>query len=66
MGQARESRWRKKTKVVIALENVSNNLWVMPEIFRHFVQSFQSPWVEGVYDIAITCASLRREMDSSR
>ena len=40
-----------KTKVVIALENVSNNLWVTPEIFRHFVQSFQSPWVKAYYDI---------------
>ncbi len=40
-----------KTKVVIALENVSNNLWVMPDIFRHFVQSFQSPWVKAYYDI---------------
>lgn len=40
-----------QTKVVIALENVSNNLWVMPDIFRHFVQSFQSPWVKAYYDI---------------
>lgn len=40
-----------KTGVVIALENVSNNLWVEPEIFRHFVQSFQSPWVKAYYDI---------------
>ena len=40
-----------KTKVVIALENVSNNLWVTPEIFRHFVRSFQSPWVKAYYDI---------------
>ena len=40
-----------KSKVVIALENVSNNLWVTPEIFRHFVQSFQSPWVKAYYDI---------------
>jgi L-ribulose-5-phosphate 3-epimerase len=40
-----------KTKVVIALENVSNNLWVTPEIFRHFVHSFQSPWVKAYYDI---------------
>ncbi|MGH9371865.1 MAG: sugar phosphate isomerase/epimerase family protein [Vicinamibacterales bacterium] len=40
-----------KTKVVIALENVSNNLWVKPRIFRHFVQSFQSPWVKAYYDI---------------
>jgi hexulose-6-phosphate isomerase len=40
-----------KTKVVIALENVSNNLWVKPDIFRHFIQSFQSPWVKAYYDI---------------
>ena len=40
-----------KTKVVIALENVSNNLWVTPEIFRHFVASFHSPWVKAYYDI---------------
>jgi L-ribulose-5-phosphate 3-epimerase len=40
-----------KSKVIIALENVSNNLWVTPEIFRHFVQSFQSPWVRAYYDI---------------
>jgi hexulose-6-phosphate isomerase len=40
-----------KTKVVIALENVSNNLWVEPAIFRHFVRSFQSPWVKAYYDI---------------
>ena len=40
-----------KTKVVIALENVSNNLWVKPAIFRHFIRSFQSPWVKAYYDI---------------
>ncbi len=40
-----------KTGVVIALENVSNNLWVQPEIFRHFVASFRSPWVKAYYDI---------------
>lgn len=40
-----------KTKVVIALENVSNNLWVKPDIFAHFVRSFQSPWVKAYYDI---------------
>jgi L-ribulose-5-phosphate 3-epimerase len=40
-----------KTKVVIAIENVSNNLWVKPAIFRHFVQSFHSPWVKAYYDI---------------
>ncbi|BCS32476.1 hypothetical protein TBR22_A16910 [Luteitalea sp. TBR-22] len=40
-----------KAGVVIALENVSNNLWVQPEIFRHFVASFRSPWVKAYYDI---------------
>jgi hexulose-6-phosphate isomerase len=40
-----------KTKVIIALENVGNNLWVKPDIFRHFVRSFQSPWVKAYYDI---------------
>ena len=41
-----------KTKVVIALENVGNNLWVKPDLFRHFVRSFQSPWVKAYFDIA--------------
>jgi L-ribulose-5-phosphate 3-epimerase len=40
-----------KTKVVIALENVWNNLWVKPAIFRHFVASFESPWVKAYFDI---------------
>jgi hexulose-6-phosphate isomerase len=40
-----------KTKVIIAVENVGNNLWVHPKIFRHFVQSFQSPWVKAYFDI---------------
>lgn len=40
-----------KTKVMLAIENVGNNLWVQPKIFRHFVQSFQSPWVKAYYDI---------------
>jgi hexulose-6-phosphate isomerase len=40
-----------KTGVVIALENVWNNLWVTPAIFKHFVASFQSPWVKAYFDI---------------
>jgi L-ribulose-5-phosphate 3-epimerase len=40
-----------KTGVVIALENVWNNLWVKPAIFRHFVASFKSPWVKAYFDI---------------
>ncbi len=41
-----------KCGVVIALENVWNNLWVTPAIFRNFVASFQSPWVKAYFDIA--------------
>lgn len=37
--------------VVIALENVWNNLWVRPVYFRHFVASFKSPWVKAYFDI---------------
>jgi L-ribulose-5-phosphate 3-epimerase len=40
-----------KTGVVIALENVWNNLWVTPAIFKHFVASFQSKWVKAYFDI---------------
>ncbi len=40
-----------KTRVVIALENVWNNLWVKPLIFRDFVASFRSPWVKAYFDI---------------
>jgi hexulose-6-phosphate isomerase len=37
--------------VVIAIENVWNNLWATPAYFRHYVASFQSPWVRAYYDI---------------
>ena len=40
-----------KTKVVIALENVWNNLWVKPDIFAHFIRSFDNPWVQCYFDI---------------
>jgi hexulose-6-phosphate isomerase len=38
-------------KVVIALENVWNNLWVKPEIFAAFVRSFRSLWVKAYLDL---------------
>ena len=38
-------------KVIIALENVWNNLWVKPALFRHFVGSFNDPWVKAYFDI---------------
>lgn len=40
-----------KAGVVIAIENVWNNLWVRPAHFRHFVASFRSPWVKAYFDI---------------
>ncbi|MCC7008525.1 MAG: sugar phosphate isomerase/epimerase [Acidobacteria bacterium] len=40
-----------RLRVVIALENVWNNLWPSPAYFQHFVASFQSPWVRAYYDI---------------
>ena len=40
-----------KTGVVIALENVWNNLWVQPVLFQNFVASFDNPWVQAYFDI---------------
>ena len=40
-----------KTGVIIALENVWNNLWVQPALFANFIASFQSPWVQCYFDI---------------
>ena len=38
-------------KVIIALENVWNNLWVKPALYKHFVASFANPWVKSYFDI---------------
>jgi hexulose-6-phosphate isomerase len=40
-----------KTKVVIAVENVWNNLWVDPALAANFVRSLSSPWVQFYFDI---------------
>ncbi len=40
-----------KAKVIIALENVWNNLWVKPAFFTNFIASFQCPWVQCYFDI---------------
>ncbi len=40
-----------KLQVIIALENVWNNLWVKPDLFQNFVASFGSPWVQAYFDI---------------
>jgi L-ribulose-5-phosphate 3-epimerase len=41
-----------KARVIIALENVWNNLWVTPAVFANLVESFNSPWVNAYYDFA--------------
>jgi hexulose-6-phosphate isomerase len=40
-----------ETKVVIAVENVWNNLFVDPRHLAHFVDSFKSPWVKIYFDL---------------
>ena len=37
--------------VVIALENVWNNLWVLPDFAAAYVRSFKNPWVQGYLDM---------------
>jgi len=41
-----------KTRVIIAIENVWNNLFVDPHYAAHFIDSFRSPWVRAYFDIA--------------
>lgn len=40
-----------KTGVVIAIENVWNNMFVDPRHAAHFIDSFGSPWVRAYFDI---------------
>ncbi|HUT31651.1 MAG TPA: sugar phosphate isomerase/epimerase family protein [Sedimentisphaerales bacterium] len=40
-----------KTGVVIAIENVWNNMFVDPRHAAHFIDSFESPWVRAYFDI---------------
>jgi hexulose-6-phosphate isomerase len=40
-----------KTGIKIAIENVWNNLWVMPQLHANFISSFDSPWVRAYFDI---------------
>jgi len=37
--------------VIIALENVWNNLWVLPDFATAFVRSFDNPWVKAYFDL---------------
>jgi hexulose-6-phosphate isomerase len=38
-------------KIIIALENVWNNLWVQPAFYKNFVASFNHPYVKSYFDI---------------
>ncbi len=40
-----------KAGVIIAVENVWNNLWVKPDLAANFVRSIDSPWVQYYFDI---------------
>jgi L-ribulose-5-phosphate 3-epimerase len=40
-----------KAKVVIAVENVWNGLWVKPDLAANFVRSFDSPWIQYYFDV---------------
>ncbi|MGN0852831.1 MAG: TIM barrel protein [Kiritimatiellia bacterium] len=37
--------------VVLGLENVWNNLWVMPDFAAAFIRSFRNPWVKAYLDL---------------
>jgi hexulose-6-phosphate isomerase len=37
--------------VIIALENVWNNLWVQPAFAAAFVRSFDCPWIRAYFDL---------------
>ena len=37
--------------VIIAIENVWNNLWLQPEIFAAYVEKFDDLWVKAYYDM---------------
>lgn len=40
-----------KLNVIIGLENVWNNLWVRPDLYKNFVGSFDHPFVRAYYDV---------------
>ena len=40
-----------KTGVIMAVENVWNNMFVDPRHMAHFIDSFESPWVRVYFDI---------------
>ncbi|MCA9433815.1 MAG: sugar phosphate isomerase/epimerase [Candidatus Omnitrophica bacterium] len=41
-----------ETGVAVALENVWNNLFINPEHYQLFIDSFDSPWIRVYFDVA--------------
>ena len=41
----------KAAGVLVGVENVWNNLWVRPEMFKQLVESCDSPWIQAYFDI---------------
>lgn len=37
--------------VIVGVENVWNNFWVRPELFKHLVESCDSKWIQAYFDI---------------
>jgi len=41
-----------ETGVLVAMENVWNNLFLTPQHFAAFIDSFKSPWIRAYFDVA--------------
>ncbi len=37
--------------VIVGVENVWNNFWVRPELFKHLIESCDSQWIQAYFDI---------------
>ena len=40
-----------KQGIIVAIENVWNNMWVVPEFHKCLIEYFESPWVRAYFDI---------------
>ena len=41
-----------RARVIVAVEDVWNNLWVRPEFFKNLIVSCDSRWIQAYFDIA--------------
>ena len=42
----------KAAGIIIGVENVWNNLWVRPDLYKHLIESCDSKWIQAYFDIA--------------